>query len=70
MGRYKIGIGCLAGVAVLLSILLASKQEPLPEYDPIKKEETTAERRVIFTEYELPTGDAYRDMLMKIMQEK
>ena len=38
-------------------------------YDPIKKEETIAERRIIFTEYELPTGDEYRDMLMKIMKE-
>lgn len=35
MGRYKISIGCLAGVAVLLSILLASKPEPLPEYGHI-----------------------------------
>lgn len=44
MGRYKIGIGCLAGVAVLLSILLASKQEALPEYHEQKETEPAIEQ--------------------------
>ena len=44
MGRYKISIGCLAGVAVMLSILLASKQEPLPEYHEQKETEPAVEQ--------------------------
>ena len=44
MGRYKISIGCLAGVAVLLSILLASKPEPLPEYHEQKETEPAVEQ--------------------------
>lgn len=44
MGRYKISIGFLMGAAVLLSILLVCKQEPLPEYHEQEKTEPAIEQ--------------------------
>lgn len=63
MLKYKVSIGALAAVAVLLSILIAAKPEPLPEYHEEESTEITVEPEIsLFTyltdsyEIDVPSG--------------
>ncbi len=63
MSKDKISIGALAAAAVLLSILIAAKPEPLPEYHEEENTEITAEPQIsLFTyltdsyEIDIPSG--------------
>ena len=63
MLKYKVSIGALAAAAVILSILIAVKPEPLPEYHEEENTEITTEPQIsVFTyltdlyEIDVPSG--------------